>query len=376
MRITFIVPSLNTTGGLRVVSIYAKFLASQGHTVTVVSPNKKKPDLKERVKLLIKPGFHLKDYFDTTFFDNADFEVKILNRHRPVKAEDIPEADIVIATFWNTAEWIAEYPKNKGIKVYFIQHYEIHSWLPIERVKATLRQPFKKIVVSQWIADILKNEYADSEVIVVPNGVDEKQFATPARCKQLVPTVGMMYSERDFKGCDIGFAAFCEAKKTIPNLKLVAFGLEVADASLPIDTEYFLQPNQAQLKDIYSQCDVWLFTSRSEGFGLPILEAMACRTPVIGTQCGAAPELINNSNGLLTAIDDIAAITSAIIQFATMPNKEWIKTSNAALETSQKYHWADSCHVFETSLLSFLSASNRPNITIRNVGEVTPITYI
>lgn len=358
MKITFIVPVLNVTGGHRVVSIYAKFLANKGHTVTVVSPNKKKPTLKQTLKsFLTGNGYKIRSHSDATFFDDPSVAVKIINPYRPIKAEDVPDADIVIATFWNTAEWVSEYPQNKGKKVYFLQHYETHPWLPVERVKETLKLPFKKIVVSQWIADIIKNEYADSNTVVIPNGVSDKQFSAPARSKQTVPTIGMMYSKRSFKGSDIAFKAYHEAKKTTPSLKLVAFGTDVPDSSFPVGVEYYLHPDQEQLKEIYSQCDAWLFASRSEGFGLPILEAMACRTPVIGTQCGAAPELINSSNGILVDIDDTAAMADAIIQFANMPNEEWVKTSNEALETSKRYQWIDSCNMFEETLMKFLRDS-------------------
>lgn len=358
MKVTFIVPELNVTGGLRVVSVYARFLADKGHTITVVSPNKKKPTLKQLFKsFLIGDGLKITSKFDATFFDNPAVKVKVLNRYRPVKTEDIPDADIVIATFWNTAEWVSEYPQNKGKKVYFLQHYEIHPWLPVERVKATLRLSFKKIAVSQWIADIIKNEYADSDTVVIPNGVSDQQFSAPARNKQTIPTIGMMYSNRSFKGCDMAFKAFHEAKKIIPALKLVAFGADIPDSSLPVGTEYCLRPDQEQLKEIYSQCDAWLFASRFEGFGLPILEAMACRTPVIGTQCGSAPELINGNNGILINIDDTAAMEAAIIQFANMSNEEWVKSSNEAFEISKKYQWTDSCNRFEETLMRFLRDS-------------------
>ena len=69
---------------------------------------------------------------------------------------------------------------------------------------------------------------------------------------------------------------------------------------LPRDTEFHLRPPQDRIRDIYSKCDAWLFGSRSEGFGLPILEAMACRTPVIGTPAGAAPELLGDGRGILS----------------------------------------------------------------------------
>ncbi|MGC8714943.1 MAG: glycosyltransferase [Leptodesmis sp.] len=55
------------------------------------------------------------------------------------------------------------------------------------------------------------------------------------------------------------------------------------------------------MRDYYSACDAWLFPSRYEAVGLPILEAMACRTPVIGTPAGIAPEMLSDGAGILSS---------------------------------------------------------------------------
>jgi glycosyltransferase involved in cell wall biosynthesis len=354
MKITFILPYLNLTGGLRVVSVYAKLLADKGHTVTVVSPNKRESSLKEKIgALLLRKNIAIKkSNFDMSFFEDAPYQVKILDKFRPVMEKDIPDADIVIATFWNTAEWVSDYTKPKGKKHYFIQHYEVHPWMPIERVKATLRLPIKKIVVSQWIADVLKDEYDDPNAIVVANGVDHQKFFAPIRCKQNVPTIGMMYSQRSYKGCDAAFEAYRKAKETVSNLKLIAFGTQepTSQFSLPEDTEYYLKPAQENLKDIYSKCDAWIFSSRSEGFGLPILEAMACRTPVVGTKAGAAPDLINQANGFLVEIDDVTAMANAIVDIAAMTQEKWQQLSKNAYEASLNHSWTESLNYFEQAL--------------------------
>ena len=44
---------------------------------------------------------------------------------------------MVIATWWETAEWVNDFPASKGRKFYLIQHHEIHPYLPLERVQAT-----------------------------------------------------------------------------------------------------------------------------------------------------------------------------------------------------------------------------------------------
>ncbi|MEQ1484730.1 glycosyltransferase family 4 protein [Methyloglobulus sp.] len=362
MKITFVVPTLNLSGGLRVVAVYAKLLTEKGHEVSVVSPNRRKATLKERLKSLIKwRGFVLKKSYDSTFFDSPLVNLVVLDKYRPVEANDIDDGDILIATFWNTAEWIADFPTSKGKKIYFIQHYETHPWLPVERVKATLKQPFKKIVVSQWIADILAYEFGDNDVVVAPNGVDTQQFHSPKRDKQPIPTIGTIYSPRSFKGFDVALEAFNMAKKFIPNLKLVIFGSEQPSQTviLPQDTSYHLRPNQSELSKHYGLCDAWLFSSRSEGYGLPILEAMACRTPVIGTRAGAAPELINQTNGFLLEIDDVPAMANAIIAVAEMPNEQWLQLSQNAYEASLKHTWSEAFSCFEQALLQYANTPER-----------------
>ena len=69
---------------------------------------------------------------------------------------DLPDADIVIATWWETAEWVNALSPAKGRKVYFIQHHEVFSYLPVERSRATYRLPLHKIVISRWLKDLME----------------------------------------------------------------------------------------------------------------------------------------------------------------------------------------------------------------------------
>lgn len=354
MKITFLMPALNLTGGARVVSMYAQLLSVRGHQVTVISPNKKVPTFKEKVKSAIKwKGYSFKTNFDTTFFDKHDYDLKILNEHRPIKNDDLSEADLVIATFWNTAEWMSAFSKSKGKKVYFIQHYEVHPWLPLERVESTLRAPFHQIVVSQWIADVLASKYGKKDVVVVGNGVDLQQFSAPIRKRNKHITVGVMYAdELSFKGCDTSINSVIKARESIPNIKLVAFAMRPPVESLPLpdNSTFYLKPEQENIKAIYSQCDAWLFGSRSEGFGLPLLEAMACRTPVIATKAGAAPELLESGVGYLIEIDNVDAMANAILTINNMSSEEWSTLSNKAYTTAVAHSWDVKVVEFENEL--------------------------
>ena len=86
---------------------------------------------------------------------------------------------------------------------------------------------------------------------------------------------------------------------------------------MPADCRFVYRPEQTRLAALYARCDVWLFASRQDSFGLPILEAMACRTPVLGTPTGIMPHLAPEGGGILTKMGDPASMAAAIVRVAT-----------------------------------------------------------
>ena len=364
MKITFVLPTLSLKGGMRVLSIYTELLLKRGHKIFIVSMPPPQPTWLQQLRSLLRGrGWPSAPKKQKSHFDKVDVESRVIETNRPITDLDLPDADIVMATWWETAEWVAKLSPSKGTKVYFLQHYEAFDYVPKGRVEATWRLPMHKIAVAQWLADIARNEYGDLSVSLVPPTVDTKHFYDPQsrakqpRGKQLVPTVGMYYTTTPWKGCDLALKAFSIAAKKIPNLRLVAFGSghdSPLPHLLPEGTEYNKEPSQDQLKEFYSKCDAWLFSSSSEGFGLPILEAMACGTPVIGTPAGAAPELLAGGGGILVKPQDPEDMAKAIEQICQLPDAEWRAMSESALETVINYTWEDATNLFEAALYTAL----------------------
>jgi glycosyltransferase involved in cell wall biosynthesis len=349
MRITFVLPYAGTAGGTRAVAIYADRLTRRGHTVVVVSLPRQSPGLRKTVQSVLR-GRGLPKRSSESHFDHVNVDHRVVDSYRPIVDADLPDADVVIATWWETAEWVWKLSPSKGKKFYFCQHHEVvFQNQPVERVAATWRLPMQKIVCAKWLADVARDEYGDPNAIVVPYGLDHDQFHAPPRGKQMQPTVGLMYSLAAFKGTDTALAAFSLASKRIHNLQLISFGTQPA-LDLPPGARFQQSPPQDSLKEIYASCDAWLFPSRCEGFGLPVLEAMACRTPVIATPTGAGPEVCASGGAIETPIDDAPRMADAIERIVKLPDAKWRELSERAYQTSQRYHWDISTQLFEATL--------------------------
>jgi len=297
--------------------------------------------------------------------------LKVLDRFRPVTDADLPDADVVVATWWETAEWVNWLAASKGAKVYFIRHHEVFEYLPQDRAAATYRLPMHKVTISQWLVDVMKKEYGDPTVSLVPNSVKADVFHAPTRGKQAVPTVGMLYSPIAWKGCDISLKAFALAAEKIPNLRLVAFGVTepLPDLPLPPKTQYFQKPPQHTLKDIYASCDVWLFGSWSEGFGRPPLEAMACRCPVVSTRVGGPVDFIQEGiSGYLADPGDFNTLAEHLIRVLTLPEAQWQQMSDAAYAATTGYTWADAAERCEAAFATAIERTQRGEFSTQAIS--------
>lgn len=360
LRINFISPPLNMSGGIKVMAIYAKALAERGHKVVVVSPAQSAVSFQQRVKALLKgEGWLKQPNHAPSHLDGLGLDSRILPECRAVTDHDVPDADVVIATWWETAEWVAKLDESKGAKMYFVQHHEVFSYLPVERVRATYRLPLQKIVIAKWLQDLMRDEYGDESAQLVSNAVDHQQFFAPPRTKQSKPTVGFLYSTTPFKGVDVAMAAIRLVRQRFPDLHVIAFGIYQPPEQFDEEIEFHYLPPQAELRNLYARCDVWVTASRSEGFNLPAMEAMACRTPVVATRTGWPEQgVVSGTNGVLVDIGDVPGLADGIASILSLSESEWCAVSEQAYQTAAAYSWESSIQQFEQVLAHAAAAKN------------------
>lgn len=95
--------------------------------------------------------------------------------------------------------------------------------------------------------------------------------------------------------------------------------------------------SEEELVSLYNLCTLFVFPSLHEGFGLPVLEAMACGAPVIASNTSSLPEVVGNADALFDPHDD-RAIAEKMAQFLTdEPSR--LRLAAHGLDQASQFSW-------------------------------------
>ena len=357
MRITFVVPLLDVSGGSRIVAGHARNLASRGHDVLVVAPAPPVPGLKQKVRTLFGFG-PVPVPREKSHYALESVPIHVGSQHQ-IGTADVPDADVIVATWWETAEWVWNLPPEKGAKVHFIQHYEAFPQQPAERVDAVWRLPLFKVAVAQWLIDLGRERFGIEGMALVPNSVDHHLFLPRKRTKGHPPTVGFLFHESAYKDIPTTLGAASMLKRKMPGARLISFGgNRPRKGELPPEVEFYHLPKQEEIAQIYGRCDAWLSTSLTEGFNLPPLEAMASGCPAVCSKTGRPFEIIKDGvNGYLVDQQDTRGFANALESILSLSDDDWAAMSSAASRTVAHPTWQESSALFEDALSHSMTIS-------------------
>ena len=354
MKITFILPSYprKPVGGYKIVYEYANHLTERGHSVNVVHPRKVKnlnPLVYVKGKLInYTLCFYRRFIKPKPNWQFINPKVRLFYIPEPLPRY-LPQADVIFATSWAIAKYMYSYPESKGKKCYLFQHYETWSG-PKEKVDATWKSSFYKIVVSKWLYMIGLSLGAEN-MFYIPNGIDFNLFKVLNPIEKRAPLISMMYSKISWKGAKEGIKALNLVKKEFPFLKAIFFGVGKRGREIPEWIEYRENPSQKNLvKEIYNKSSIFLCPSHKEGFALPPAEAMASGCAVVTADCGGVRDFARDKvTALVSPAKDTYSLAENILKLLNNDRLR-IKIARNGHRFIQEFNWKKSTDLFEDFL--------------------------
>ncbi|MEH6707411.1 MAG: glycosyltransferase [Alloalcanivorax venustensis] len=185
-------------------------------------------------------------------------------------------------------------------------------------------------------------------MLPIHNGIDTESFAYSSAARAqvraelgleettpLLMAVGRLWEPKDYPNLLRAFASL-DAGVVPPQLVIVGGGPlrddlgTLADSLDVADRVRFLGVRH-DVPALMSSCDLFVLSSAWEGFGLVVAEAMACRRPVVATDCGGVREVVGDA-GFLVPPRDAQALTEAMGRALRLPDEQRQRLGTAARE--------------------------------------------
>ena len=339
LKIVYCTPALYMAGGVeRVLTLKANYFAEHfGYDITIIlTEGKDKPlfyPLSKRIKI-VNLDVNFEELWTCSFVKKVsvylskqrifkkrltaelmrirpDITVSLLRREinfiNDIKdgSKKIGELHVNRANYRNFEEGDANFLKNLFAKF----------WM--RSLVSHLKQLDKFIVLTEedkasW------TELSNVEVIPDPLAFDITEVS-PLKAKRVIAVGRYVYQ----KGFDLLLQAWAKIEKQFPDWELAIYGMgdrspyENLAKQLGVDmNRCHLNGSTQNIKKEYLESSLFVFSSRFEGFGMVLIEAMACGLPVVSFDCPCGPKDIvsHDGDGLLVPSGDIDKLANAMSQ--------------------------------------------------------------
>ena len=330
LKIFFISISLSGGGAERIIIQILKNLNRQRFKPYLVLFEKKGSylsQLPEDVKL-----YNLKKRRRSDFF-------KLVVKLAHIIGSENPDVVVSFLSYTNIVSILAKKLSFRNPRVIIHQDTFTSESLKNSGFRRTKKILIKKcypsvehiISVSNGVKEDLVNNFHLPEKLieVIYNAVDREEVkklsleaVNHSWFNSEVPCIIAVGRLTKLKGFSILLQAFSLVRKQSP-CKLIILGdgeqgasLEKMSQNLEIENDVAFLGFQNNPYKYLAHSDIFVLSSLWEGFGIVIIEAMACGVPVISTRCPYGPEEIiaDGLNGLLVPVGDVEGMAQAILQ--------------------------------------------------------------
>lgn len=364
-KICYCAPAIYSAGGVeRVVSVKASYFAEVYHyDVTIIVTEGKGCDsffpLSDKVKVInLNLGFE--DLWKASFIKKIYLYLKKQFKFRRMLKSELMRIrpDITISVLRREINFINSIPDGSHkIGELHVNRSNYRNF--ISRDSNVIKQFFARF----WMNDLLKHlrkldrmvvltedakkDWPElSNVTLIPDPIPFKVDQMSTLSSKRVISIGRYAYE---KGNDLLLKAWSIVEKSCKDWTLDIYGMgnqtpyKELMKKLEIDeTRCHLHGSLTDVKETYLNSSVFTLPSRFEGFGLVIIEAMACGVPVVAFDCENGPRNIvtNNQDGILVKPFDVDEYAASLLRLMR-DDQLRAQIGNRAYESSKRYSIED-----------------------------------
>lgn len=379
LKIVYCTPALYMAGGVeRVLSLKANYLADNlGYDITIIlTEGKNKPlfyPLSKKIKV-INLDVDFEALWTCSFFKKIFVYLKKQRIFKKRLTEELIrlKADITVSLLRREINFINDI--QDGSRKIGELHVNRANYRNFEAGDTNI---VKRLFAKYWMHNLVSHlkrldrfvvlteedkaswtELSNVEVIPDPLAFDIDQVS-PLTNKRVIAVGRYVYQ----KGFDLLLQAWKTIEQQHPDWKLAIYGMgdrkpyEQIIAELQIDrTRCHLNSSTSDIKAEYLNSSLFVFSSRFEGFGMVLIEAMACGLPVVSFDCSCGPKDIvrNNEDGLLVPSGCVDSLAEAMHQMMSDESLRQ-KMAKVATKNVQRYKLNKVCQDWQRLFESIVS---------------------
>ena len=338
-KIVYCTPALYSAGGTeRVVSLKANYFADVlGYDVTIIVTEGKNSNsffhLSDKVEV-INLGLNYEEIWNVSFIEKVFLYLKKQRNYKKLLKSELMRIrpDITITTLRREINFINEF--NDGSRKIGEQHLSRSNYRRTDPRFTNICEKFfyrwwkNRIVYSLTKLDKLvvltpdaASEWTEvKNIIMIPDPLPIKVESCCTTSSKRVITIGRYSYE---KGYDLLLKVWSIVEKNFSDWQLDIFAMgdptpyvKMMD-DLSIDKKRcHLNSSVVDVEDVYIKSSILAQPSRTEGFGLVIVEAMSCGLPVVSFDCENGPRSIitNGEDGFLIPPFDVEMFANSLMR--------------------------------------------------------------